>query len=275
MPCGETRRCNKLQPSLPRRSSRPDSPCHFLLDLRGGGVSNYSEHDSREASRAFTGWTNDVFEFRFDATLHDFRVRTFLGRTGLFDGTDVIDIVLAQESTAYFIAGKLYRYFVRGELSDQTAPSLGSTLRDAQYELTVCMAILSDTSAALAAQALQGTSIETHLERTPNGGEPLGWMGQLADGAYDHDAQGNLVINIGTRQSMAVQSRHHPPLVFSSAGMRRRDGTSDERPVPERIDHAKPSDNSTLEFLSMTAENAVQDGDVVRRAGGVRLARVA
>jgi uncharacterized protein (DUF1501 family) len=34
----------------------------------------------------------------------------------------------------------------------------------------------------------------------PNGGEPLGWLGRVADAVYDHDAQGNSIVNIGTRQ---------------------------------------------------------------------------
>ena len=106
-----------------------------LLELFTMGVGNYTEHDIREASRAFTGWTNDVLEFAFDATLHDYGVKRFLGETGLFDGTDVIDIILSQEPTAEFIAGKLYRYFVREDLSNATATALGSTLRDADYEL--------------------------------------------------------------------------------------------------------------------------------------------
>ena len=129
-----------------------------LLELFTMGVGNYTEHDIREASRAFTGWTNDVLEFAFDATLHDYGVKTFLGETGLFDGTDVVDIIghdhlnllgridqglsargrvcpKNQQPTAEFIAGKLYRYFVREDLSNATATALGSTLRDADYEL--------------------------------------------------------------------------------------------------------------------------------------------
>ena len=43
---------------------------------------NYTEHDVREAARAFTGWTNDVLAFKFDAAQHDFGEKTFLGRTG-------------------------------------------------------------------------------------------------------------------------------------------------------------------------------------------------
>lgn len=100
----------------------------------------------------------------------------------------------------------------------------------------------------------------------PNGGDPFGWLGRLADGAYDHDAQGNVIINIGRRQAMAVQSRHHPPLVFSTPGSLRRDGTEDEQAVLEALGRARTSHNSTLEFLTATAQNAVESGEVVRAA---------
>ena len=53
-----------------------------LLELFTMGVGNYSERDVREAARAFTGWTNDVLEFKFDATTHDFGEKTFLGQKG-------------------------------------------------------------------------------------------------------------------------------------------------------------------------------------------------
>ena len=100
----------------------------------------------------------------------------------------------------------------------------------------------------------------------PNGGDPFGWLGRLADGVYDHDAQGNMIINIGTRQAMAVQSRHHPPLVFSDPDSLRRDGTGDEQDAIAELSRDKGSDNPALQFLSATAENAVESGEVVRRA---------
>ncbi len=106
-----------------------------LLELFTLGVGNYTEHDIREASRAFTGWTNDVLEFRFDQTQHDYGTKTFLGRTGLFDGTDIIDIILEQPAAAEFIAAKLYRYFVREELAVELRVELGAILRDRDYEL--------------------------------------------------------------------------------------------------------------------------------------------
>ena len=106
-----------------------------LLELFTMGVGNYTEQDIREASRAFTGWTNDVLEFRFDAATHDDGEKTFLGRTGAFNGDDIIDIILETPVTAEFIAGKLYRYLVREELDDTTRAALSATFRDSGYEL--------------------------------------------------------------------------------------------------------------------------------------------
>ena len=100
----------------------------------------------------------------------------------------------------------------------------------------------------------------------PNRGEQLGWIGRLADGVYDHDAQGNIIVNIGNRQSLAVQSRDHPPLVFNDPNALKREADEAEHAVFETLDRTKSSDNRTLEFLSATAENAAGAGEVVRRA---------
>jgi len=99
----------------------------------------------------------------------------------------------------------------------------------------------------------------------PNGGEPLGWLGRLADGAYDHDAQGNMIVNIGTRQSLAVQARHHQPLVFNDPRSFRREGSEAEKQAIEGITPGADA-NPTLDFLSATATNAVESSAFVREA---------
>ena len=107
-----------------------------VMELFLMGVGNYSEQDVREAARAFTGWIDDDLSFRFDASKHDERDKTFLGRTGPFGGVDVLDIILAQPVTSVYIATKIYRFFVRDDPSPELQARLGAMLRDSQYELT-------------------------------------------------------------------------------------------------------------------------------------------
>ena len=106
-----------------------------LLELFTMGVGNYTEHDIREAARAFTGWTNDVLEFRFNVKEHDGGTKQFLGQVGNFGGEEIVDIVLSQPVTAQFIASKLYRFLVGENPSESTRAKLGTLLHEARYEL--------------------------------------------------------------------------------------------------------------------------------------------
>ena len=98
-----------------------------LLELFSMGVSNYTEVDVREASRAFTGWTIQPklprrpygrFPWRFEYLPedHDDTEKSFLGHTGPFNGEDIIDIVVQQPATARFICRHLYNFFVADEV---------------------------------------------------------------------------------------------------------------------------------------------------------------
>ena len=98
-----------------------------LLELFSLGVSNYTEVDVREASRAFTGWTISPkiprlpygrFSWHFDYREydHDAGEKTFLGHTGNFDGEDIIDIIVREPSTARFICRHVYNFFVADEV---------------------------------------------------------------------------------------------------------------------------------------------------------------
>lgn len=106
-----------------------------LLELFSMGVGNYSERDVREAARAFTGWTNDVLQFKFDAAQHDAGPKTFLGQTGPFNGEDIIDIILKQPVTAEYVSGKVYKFFVRDEVAPPVRAALGHTFRDSGYQM--------------------------------------------------------------------------------------------------------------------------------------------
>jgi hypothetical protein len=106
-----------------------------ILELFTMGVGNYTEKDIREAARAFTGWTNDSLTFVVKPELHDEEEKTFLGQSGNFDGTDIINIVLEQDVTARFIAAKLYRYFVHTEPSAHLVTQLGKQFKEENYDI--------------------------------------------------------------------------------------------------------------------------------------------
>ncbi len=106
-----------------------------IMELFTMGVGNYSEKDIREAARAFTGWNYEGVEFKQITEKHDDGVKNVLGRSGTFDGVQTIDIILQQPVTAEFVAGKIYRYFVRQDLSDATKKQLAAVLRNNNYEL--------------------------------------------------------------------------------------------------------------------------------------------
>jgi hypothetical protein len=97
-----------------------------LLELFSLGAGNYTEVDVREASRAFTGWTFGTkiprlpygrfpWKFEYRPEDHDDGEKTFLGRTGNFNGEDIIDIVVEQPACARFICRHLYNFFVADE----------------------------------------------------------------------------------------------------------------------------------------------------------------
>ncbi len=106
-----------------------------IMELFTMGVGHYTEQDIREAARAFTGWYYDDLRFVVSADKHDDGPKTVLGQTGNFDGVDIIDVILAQPATANFIAGKIYRYLVREDLSAALQQQLGDLLRQHQYEI--------------------------------------------------------------------------------------------------------------------------------------------
>jgi uncharacterized protein (DUF1800 family) len=106
-----------------------------IMELFTMGVGNYTEKDIREAARAFTGWNYVDVNFVVNKDQHDDGEKTVLGKTGRFDGVEVIDIIMQQQCTADYIAGKIYRYFVRQDLSPELQKQLGATLRDSHYEI--------------------------------------------------------------------------------------------------------------------------------------------
>jgi uncharacterized protein (DUF1501 family) len=99
----------------------------------------------------------------------------------------------------------------------------------------------------------------------PNGGEPLGWLGRLADRAYTPSTH-NVIVNLGNSQSLAVRSHDHSPLVFQDPERFRRDGSEEQKQALAALGGPAPSSNPALDFLTSTARNAADSSDFVRQA---------
>ena len=134
-----------------------------VMELFTMGVGNYSEKDVREGARAFTGWYFDNLTFKVDPAKHDDGVKTFLGRTGRFDGVEAVKIIFEQPVTAEYLAGKIYRFLVRDELSSDLRKKLGAVLRSHDYEVKPLLAVIL-SSRDLYSQASYGGHIKGPVE---------------------------------------------------------------------------------------------------------------
>ena len=106
-----------------------------IMELFTMGVGNYTEKDIREAARAFTGWNFNDLTFVINPDRHDDSVKHLLGQSGNYDGVEVIDVILAQPVTADYLGSKIYRYFVRQEITPELRKQVGAVLRESNYEL--------------------------------------------------------------------------------------------------------------------------------------------
>ncbi len=123
-----------------RRGQPNENFAREVMELFTLGEGHYSETDIREAARAFTGWSLDgQREFMMRRGLHDGGEKTVLGRSGRFEGDDVLDILLAQPRTAEFIVEKLWREFVSPEPEPAQVARIAGVFRDSGYEVRTAL----------------------------------------------------------------------------------------------------------------------------------------
>ena len=108
-----------------------------LMELFTLGVGNYTEEDVRQSARAFTGNTVDRLSGQsiFNPRLHDDGVKTFLGRSGNFDGDNIVDIIMSQPATARFMARKFLRAFVYDDPENELVDAVAAKFRDSGYDV--------------------------------------------------------------------------------------------------------------------------------------------
>jgi uncharacterized protein (DUF1501 family) len=109
------------------------------------------------------------------------------------------------------------------------------------------------------------TSMTYWHTAAPNSGEPYGWVGRLAD-AMAPDAPPNFLVNIDSRQSLAVRSHRHVPVVFDDPNKFSQEVFFDEREALPSSTVSEQIANPSRRFLLDTAQSARQASALVREA---------
>ncbi len=109
------------------------------------------------------------------------------------------------------------------------------------------------------------TSMAYWHTAAPNSGEEYGWFGRLADTMDNRNAP-NFLVNIGARQSLAVRSKLHTPVVFDDPNRFAQEKFFDERDVLDAAPPTAKVDNPTRQYLLDSARSARDASALVREA---------
>ena len=121
--------------------SRKDHPnenfAREVMELFSLGEGHYSEADIQVAARAFTGYRVNLETGQFVFRVRDFdsSTKTFFGKTGPFDGDDIIDSIVAQPQCARFIGRKLWTFFVAVNPSEEIVSKIADLLLSNGYDI--------------------------------------------------------------------------------------------------------------------------------------------
>jgi len=154
-----------LDTAQSRKGQPNENFAREVMELFTLGEGHYSERDIKEAARAFTGWSldRDTGRYVFRNGGHDTGVKTVLGRSGNFDGDDVLDVILTKPQTSEFITAKLWREFVSPNPDPREVKRIAQIFRGQNYDIKVAMRALLNSD-AFWAQQNRGTLVKSPIE---------------------------------------------------------------------------------------------------------------
>ena len=108
-----------------------------VMELFTLGVGNYTEQDIKQSARAFTGWRVDYAtgRFRYEPRLHDDGVKTFMGRSGNWNGDDILSIILDQKQVSLYITTKLWKELVSPTPDQAEVERLAARFKASGYQI--------------------------------------------------------------------------------------------------------------------------------------------
>jgi uncharacterized protein (DUF1800 family) len=123
-----------------KKGSPNENFAREVMELFTLGRGNYTETDIKEVARAFTGWgIDDEDNFKLKTHQHDYGEKTIFGKTGHWEGEDVIRLILERKETAVFICRKLYKFFVNPKVNENHLNTLANSFYNSGYDIRKIM----------------------------------------------------------------------------------------------------------------------------------------
>jgi uncharacterized protein (DUF1800 family) len=125
----DTQRSNKSMPN--------ENFAREVMELFTLGEGNYTEEDVKQAARAFTGYqlnrlNGSVIQ---SESAWDDGDKTIFGKTGKYNGRDVVNLIFEKDACAKFMVGKFWEYFAYEAPVDSAMEDLAGTFRKANFEV--------------------------------------------------------------------------------------------------------------------------------------------
>jgi len=135
-----------------------------LMELFTLGEGHYTEQDVKQAVQALSGYGVKYRsgEFVFRKKQHNTGLKTIFGKTGDWDGDDLIDLILSRKQTALFITDKLWTRFITTPIPKKVAAKLSGNFYKNYQIKPLLKAILSQP--AFWAQSNHGTQIKSPVQ---------------------------------------------------------------------------------------------------------------
>lgn len=110
-----------------------------VMELFTLGIGHYTEHDIQQSARAYTGWSVQrqrsddnlrMANFLYRPRAHDDGEKDFFGKSGNFDGDDILGMLCENPRTSQYIVWKLWRWFGYDNPEDALVNRLAGVFRD-------------------------------------------------------------------------------------------------------------------------------------------------
>ena len=165
-----------------------------LMELFVLGEGAYTEATIKEAARALTGSRINRmkgFEYYLHPRRHDSSVKTIFGKTGRFDGEDLVDILFQQPTASQFLTEKLWSYYVsETERNQSELAQISNAFLQSNFEIPVLLAELFSTPSFWANQT-RGTIVKSPVDLV------IGTIRTTGHLPSDWQSTGNAMANLG------------------------------------------------------------------------------